>query len=219
MANMNMPAQGSTSWYSAVDANWTSIETNLLDRAMLTAKGDLLAASASGTLQRLGVGADGQVLVADSTQTTGLKWGDDNSAGALRSMSVRGLTPQATGSSTFGLLDAMSLSINVSSAQKVLAIFSAEIYSPANAAGFGMTAVQLMRGSTVLRQVVVPAYGNASANSFTVVTLDQPGTGTFTYQVQWALGTSGEGVTINQNLTPYSATSGDRQLILVALPG
>lgn len=41
---------------------------------LVTAKGDLLAASASGTVARVGVGSDGQSLVADSTQSSGVKW-------------------------------------------------------------------------------------------------------------------------------------------------
>jgi len=39
-----------------------------------TAKGDLLAATAPGTIARLGVGPDGDLLVADSTQTSGMGW-------------------------------------------------------------------------------------------------------------------------------------------------
>jgi len=39
-----------------------------------TAKGDLLAAAAASTAARLGVGSNGQVLLADSTQSTGMKW-------------------------------------------------------------------------------------------------------------------------------------------------
>jgi len=40
----------------------------------VTTKGDLLAATASATVARLGVGTNNQVLTADSTQATGIKW-------------------------------------------------------------------------------------------------------------------------------------------------
>jgi hypothetical protein len=38
------------------------------------AKGDLAAGTAADTASKLAVGSDGQVLTADSTQTTGIKW-------------------------------------------------------------------------------------------------------------------------------------------------
>ena len=40
----------------------------------MTTKGDLVPATGSGTYARLGVGTNGQTLVADSTASTGLKW-------------------------------------------------------------------------------------------------------------------------------------------------
>jgi len=41
---------------------------------LLTAKGDLISATAASTVARLPVGTNAQILVADSTASTGLKW-------------------------------------------------------------------------------------------------------------------------------------------------
>lgn len=43
-------------------------------KALVDAKGDLLAGTANDTIARLAVGTNGQVLTADSTVTAGIKW-------------------------------------------------------------------------------------------------------------------------------------------------
>ena len=48
----------------------------------MTSKGDLLTRSSSGD-ERLAVGADGQVLTADSAQANGIKWAAPSGGGGL----------------------------------------------------------------------------------------------------------------------------------------
>lgn len=60
----------------ASGVKWSSEQDpNAIVKSIVDAKGDLIAATANDTPARLAVGTDNQLLIADSTQTTGLKWG------------------------------------------------------------------------------------------------------------------------------------------------
>lgn len=61
-----------------MDFSWTSVDP----LTILDAKGDLISATAADTPARLAVGTNGQVLTADSTASTGLKWAAPASATA-----------------------------------------------------------------------------------------------------------------------------------------
>jgi len=59
---------------------------------LLTAKGDLITATAASTVARLGVGTDAQILVADSTASTGLKWATPAAGGGMTLLSTTTLS-------------------------------------------------------------------------------------------------------------------------------
>lgn len=71
---------------------WTNIDTGAT--SPLTTKGDLYTYSTSDT--RLGVGTDGQILTADSTAATGLKWAAAASGGGLTLLSTTTLSGTST---------------------------------------------------------------------------------------------------------------------------
>jgi hypothetical protein len=73
----------------AVDATVFANASAAINKTIVDAKGDLIAATASDTVARLAVGANDTVLMADSTAATGLKWG---------TIAAGGMTQLATGS-------------------------------------------------------------------------------------------------------------------------
>lgn len=80
--------------------------TGAQQRSTLTTKGDLYVATASATVARVGVGTNGQVLTADSTQTAGVKWaaasGGGSSMVVKRGVVTSGdVSPAADGAWTF----------------------------------------------------------------------------------------------------------------------
>lgn len=67
-----------------MDFSWSSIDP----LTILDAKGDLISATAADTPARLAVGSNGQVLTADSTTSTGLKWATTSSTPTFAGVAV-----------------------------------------------------------------------------------------------------------------------------------
>ncbi len=74
---------------AAIRTLGSSIDTTLkaqidaqIPDSLLTTKGDLIAATGANTPARLGVGSNDQVLTADSTAATGMKWAAPAASGA-----------------------------------------------------------------------------------------------------------------------------------------
>jgi len=71
-----------------MDFTWVTDATGI-PATIFDAKGDIIAATAADTVSRLPVGTDGQVLTADSTAATGIKWATA-SAGMTNPMTTTG---------------------------------------------------------------------------------------------------------------------------------
>jgi hypothetical protein len=67
-----------------MDFTWvTTDDANAIQNSIVDAKGDLIAATANDTPARLAVGTNGQILTADSTAATGIKWATPAATGGL----------------------------------------------------------------------------------------------------------------------------------------
>jgi hypothetical protein len=65
-----------------LDFTWVAQDdSNAIQNAIVDAKGDLIGASAADTPARLAVGGNGEILVADSSTSTGLRWQSTTAAG------------------------------------------------------------------------------------------------------------------------------------------
>jgi hypothetical protein len=78
-----------------MDFTWSNVDP----LTILDAKGDLISATAPDTPARLAVGTNGQVLTADSTTATGLKWGTPSVA--LQVLTVNETQANGTQGGTF----------------------------------------------------------------------------------------------------------------------
>ena len=85
----------------------------------LTTKGDLYTYDTDNA--RLGVGADGQVLVADSTETTGLKW--INSSGIVNTLANTSADSTTTASSLYQMTSGVNVDFQTSGAVSRLKLF------------------------------------------------------------------------------------------------
>jgi hypothetical protein len=70
-----------------MDFSWVADATGI-PATILDAKGDIIAATAADTASRLAVGTNGQVLTADSTTATGLKWATASSGSSFKGCSA-----------------------------------------------------------------------------------------------------------------------------------
>ena len=164
-------------------------------KSIVDAKGDLIAASAIDTPARLGVGANGTVLTADSAEATGLKWATPAAGGKVLQVVQDTDTGNFSTTSSSYVDTGLSVSITPSSASSRIMII---VSNPEAYSGNGSVTIHnyatfnLVRNSTQLTAGALGTYNYASTSNApyfyarnSMSYLDSPATtSAVTYKVQ-----------------------------------
>ena len=129
-----------------LDFSWIAVDP----LTILDAKGDLISATAADTPARVPVGTNGQVLTADSTESTGLKWTTPAAGGKVLQVVQSVYTTSTTIASTTMTDTGLTATITPSSASsKILVIVNqnAEAFRETDNNGIHL---RLLRGATAL---------------------------------------------------------------------
>jgi hypothetical protein len=182
-------------------------------KSIVDAKGDLIAATAADTVSRLAVGTNGQVLTADSTEATGIKWTTPAAGGGkiLQVISTAKTDTFTTSSTSLVDVTGLSVTITPTSASSTILVFLSVNYSIAS--GTGQAYLQLLRGSTAIAQgdsaggrSRTTAQGGPAADflmtNYALQFIDSPATtSATTYKMQTRTTAAGTSSCINRSLT------------------
>ena len=171
----------------------------------IDAKGDLVAGTADNTFARLAVGTNDQVLIADSSTATGLKWGAVSTTPRIGQV-IQTLTTTTTSTTSGSYVDATNMTATItptSSTSKVLVTinFASNIDARIDT-GIAWAKYAIIRGATQLYELKnLGLTGSMSSGAFssnnngfavTLTYLDSPATtSATTYKLQFARITSG----------------------------
>lgn len=182
----------STSTTTAATPNSVKTSYDLANAAIaksiVDAKGDLIAATAADTVSRLAVGTNGQVLTADSTTATGLKWATAGGGGKVLQV-VQATSTTQTNVATSNFTDTgLAVTITPSSATSRIMIIATHTGTGKDTNATSAN-IRLMRNSTYVDTLCsIAGYTNTTLTQIYNVTMsyvDSPAsTSALTYKTQ-----------------------------------
>ena len=176
----------------------------------VTAKGDLIVGTANNAVSRLGVGANGTTLVADSAEATGMKWAAASGGGKVLQVVQGTSTTEKVIASTSQTDTNLTATITPSStASKILIIATSPVNLYRGTTGGGQNEQNvrylLLRGATTISgsdiinaiRMFESSNGYDQIDStvfFTTTYLDSPSTtSSTTYKIQARAQTTNQG--------------------------
>lgn len=161
----------------------TNLTTDLaakVAKSTVTAKGDLLAATGSAAVARVGVGTDGQYLEADSASAAGVKWVTPSSGGISGYATATADVSLATAGTEYTCVTLTNVTVG---AGNHLVTASADFNNTSNTSE--KVLIRLYRGTSLLKEATyqMPA-ASGYERPVQVTVVDAPGAGTYTYTLR-----------------------------------
>lgn len=165
---------------------------------IMDAKGDLIAATADDTPARLAIGSNGQVLTADSAQSTGMKWATPAGGGGKILQVVQEVTvAEITNSSTAAFTSIVSKAITPAAATSKILVYvqNSLLEQTKGAASIRGTYLKIKRGATdILDTEVTNVYDADGSMPISYFYIDSPNTtSSTTYEYLIRIRNSGAG--------------------------